>query len=471
MQLPEEFSQCALRLMGQARHERFLRALDQAPTVSIRLNPLKVSPSAVRVAGDDGMVPWCEEGHYLSSRPDFTFDPLLHAGAYYVQEASSMFLHRVLRSHVSRPVMALDLCAAPGGKSTVARSVLPPGSLLFCNEPMRDRSRILAENMMKWGHADVVVTNDYPKAYRESRLLFDLIVADVPCSGEGMFRKDPASVGEWSVRRVNECAQLQREIVADAWSCLRPGGLLVYSTCTFNAQEDEENVSWIVNHLGAEPLTVDVDPQWQVTGSLSGDLPVYRFIPGYTRGEGLFMALLRKPLGGEESGKRPRELRHSRDEKAARSIPLPTHWLQADEEMRFLWEGDTLRAIPQRWWSVYRQASERLHVLHAGVTLANRKGRDLLPHPSLALSSLLSPEAFPSVELTWPQAVAFLRKEALQLPGDTPRGIVLLTYEGLPLGFAKNVGSRANNLYPTEWRVKSTHLPSAAPQVLCRPCP
>lgn len=455
--------------MGQVRYDRFLHALGEPPTVAIRLNRAKLPADEAKVEDSEGRVPWCEDAWYLGSRPDFTFDPMLHAGVYYVQEASSMFLHRVLRQYVSRPVVALDLCAAPGGKSTVARSALPQGSLLFCNEPMRDRSRILAENMMKWGHPDVVVTNDFPKAYRESGLTFDVIVADVPCSGEGMFRKDPDSIAEWSRQHVFDCAKLQREIVSDAWRCLRPGGLLVYSTCTFNAQEDEENVGWMIDELGAEPLSVDVEADWNVTGSLAGDFPVYRFIPGYTRGEGLFMAALRKPGEGSGEEKLPRKARNSRREKPEKPFPVPANWLRADEEMAFSLEGDTLRAIPQRWQSHYRQARGRLRVLHAGITMGTLKGRDVLPHQSLALSTLLNREAFPAVDLTWQQAVAYLRKEAFPLPDGTPRGVTLLTYGRQPLGFAKNIGPRANNLYPQEWRVKSTHLPPAAPQVVTLP--
>lgn len=455
--------------MGQVRYDRFLHALGEPPTVAIRLNRAKLPAGEAKVEDSEGRVPWCEDAWYLGSRPDFTFDPMLHAGVYYVQEASSMFLHRVLRQYVSRPVVALDLCAAPGGKSTVARSALPQGSLLFCNEPMRDRSRILAENMMKWGHPDVVVTNDFPKAYRESGLTFDVIVADVPCSGEGMFRKDPDSIAEWSRQHVFDCAKLQREIVSDAWRCLRPGGLLVYSTCTFNAQEDEENVGWMIDELGAEPLAVDVEADWNVTGSLAGDFPVYRFIPGYTRGEGLFMAALRKPGEGGGEEKLPRKARNSRREKPEKPFPVPANWLRADEEMAFSLEGDTLRAIPQRWQSHYRQARGRLRVLHAGITMGTLKGRDVLPHQSLALSTLLNREAFPAVDLTWQQAVAYLRKEAFPLPDGTPRGVTLLTYGRQPLGFAKNIGPRANNLYPQEWRVKSTHLPPTAPQVVTLP--
>ena len=276
-------------------------SLDCPSPVSIRLNPFKtgtISPSDIAEAlGAEGIepVPWCNGGFYLPQRPSFTFDPLFHAGAYYVQEASSMFLDFVLRQLVSEPVTMLDLCAAPGGKSTCALAALPKGSVLYSNEPVKNRASILTENVIKFGHPDITVTNNYAQDYLKAKITFDIILTDVPCSGEGMFRKDPNAVNEWSMQNVESCWKLQRSIVGDIWQCLRPGGILIYSTCTFNAKEDEDNVSWIVDELGAEPVMLEgVRKEWNITGALKGSLPVYRFIPGKTRGEGLFLAVLRK---------------------------------------------------------------------------------------------------------------------------------------------------------------------------------
>lgn len=376
-----------------------------------------------------------------------------------------MFLDRVLRQYVTNPVQMLDLCAAPGGKSTLARAVLQEGSLLFCNEPIRLRAQILSENLQKWGHPDVVVTNNYPKDYREAGLMFDVILADVPCSGEGMFRKDPDSVREWSRQNVFKCAQLQREIISEIWHCLRPGGLLIYSTCTYNAHEDEENVTWIREELGAEALPVDIDAAWAVTGSLVGENPVYRFIPGHTRGEGLFMAVLRK-AGDEEAPKK--EKARGRERRGGKPLDGDTTWIAHNQPIACLGEGDVYRAIPVRWLALYQQACKSLHVLHAGVKLGTFKGKNLIPDQCLALSILLNKEAFPSVEVTYGQAIAYLRKEAVVLPADTPRGFVLLTYQEKPLGFVKNIGNRSNNLYPQEWKIKSAHVPDKAPVILLR---
>ena len=326
MTLPEDFIRETRLLMGEERFNRFLGAFDEEAPTSIRINRRKVdggnhnsplgSPLATEGTQEFSIlnsqfekVPWCPEGFYLSGRPQFTFDPLFHAGCYYVQEAASMFITHVLRSlsnlipHSSFliPRNVLDLCAAPGGKSTAMRTVLPEGSILVSNEPIPTRAQILLENITKWDWPDCIVTNNYPRDFRKAKMTFDLILCDVPCSGEGMFRKDPATISEWSLQNVEKCWRLQRDIVADAWECLNPGGLLIYSTCTYNIKENEENVRWILETYDAEALTIPTDPSWNITGSLlpGFDAPVYRFIPGITRSEGLFMCVLRK-FGGTE---------------------------------------------------------------------------------------------------------------------------------------------------------------------------
>jgi 16S rRNA (cytosine1407-C5)-methyltransferase len=457
MNLPESFKRYTSELMGDSLYRRMTAALDEEPPVSVRTNQLKGDKTPI--GGEQ--VGWCPYGHYLSGRPAFTFDPLLHAGCYYVQEASSMFLHHVIKEHVTAPVRMLDLCAAPGGKSTVAVGALPQGSMLFSNEPVGLRAQILAENMMKWGSPNVVVTNSYPADYARSGLLFDVILCDVPCSGEGMFRKDAGAVAEWSVQNVEKCRQLQRTIVADAWQCLTSGGLLVYSTCTFNAHENEENVQWICSELGAEVLTVSVDEGWGITGSLLPGFskPVYRFIPGMTRGEGLFMAVLRK-TGDQQHCQRAAKRKGTKQTKVA-AKGMGTQWLANAEDFVTVVNGDSVVALPKALADMYQTACQSLRVIYAGVGLGTVKGRDLVPSQSLALSVSLRHDAFPRVELDYATAISYLRHEAMAtLPETTPRGFVLATYGGLPLGFMKNLGNRANNLYPQEWRIKSSHTPT-----------
>ncbi|WP_277069760.1 methyltransferase RsmF C-terminal domain-like protein [Prevotella corporis] len=427
MNLPKEFETYTRKLFGEERYVLFLKGLDQDSPTSIRLNTFKLKENeSISETLIPQQIPWCKEGYYLNERPNFTFDPLLHAGIYYVQEASSMFLSHVLRQLIKHPVMMLDLCAAPGGKTTCARTAIPGGSLLFSNEPIGKRAQILAENIQKFGHPDIVVTNNYPRDYKKTKLVFDVIIADVPCSGEGMFRKDAQAIEEWSLQNVEKCCQLQRSIITDIWDNLRPGGILVYSTCTFNAHENEENVAWILNHYDAELIEIPVEKEWNITSSLIGNplndgrkFPVYRFIPGLTKGEGLFMAVIRK-AGDNENLNNPNDIRSDK---------------------------------------IVAEANKRLKVLVHGVKKNIEKGKNIIPDHSLALSIVGNKGKFPAIEIDYSTSISYLRHEAIVLPPDSPKGIVTLQYRGVPIGFAKNLGSRANNLYPQEWRIKSSHIP------------
>lgn len=396
-QLPIDFTDMARRTMGEERFDCYLKAFETDAPVSIRLNPEK----AKELTADGERVPWCRNAYYLPQRPNFTYDPLLHAGCYYVQEAGSMFLDTVMQQWVpDAPVVMIDFCAAPGGKSLLARTALAAGSVMFSNEPMRNRANILAENVVKWGYADHFVTNNFPRDYRRAKMIADVVLCDVPCSGEGMFRKDEATIREWSMQNVEKCARLQREIVADAWSCLADGGLFIYSTCTFNTHEDEENIQWMMDELGAEVLPVKVDAAWNITGSLLDGFsqPVYRFIPGISKGEGLFLCVLRK--GGA--------------------------WQQ----------GHSLKSL--------RKSQQNLNIIYC-------------------------PKAQPDmvkVEVNYQQAMAYLRHEAITLGADVPRGMVGICFEGHLLGLAKNIGNRANNLYPKEWKIRTTYIPNEYETIL-----
>ncbi len=449
MILNEDFEARTRALFGEERYRRFASALDEEPVVSVRLNNRK--PFA-NISGEP--VSWAPEGYYLSTRPVFTADPLFHAGCYYVQEASSMFLAQVIEQYVNEPVRALDLCAAPGGKTTHLLQRLPVGSLLVSNEPMPLRAQVLAENVIKWGSANAVVTKNEPADFAPFKNFFDLIVVDAPCSGEGMFRKDSFAVEQWSESVVRQCASRQKEILTDIWGCLRPGGLLVYSTCTFNASEDEECVQWIVNELGAEPLAVQVDVSWGITGSLAdAALPVYRFIPGFTRGEGLFLAVLRKEGDAPVALPRPAKMQPA----AAKMRTEAAKWLKNPADFDIMMQGETITALPREHSAVIMALQQKLRVLHAGVPLATVKNNKLLPLHQLAMSEALQCNAFQCIEVAREQALAYLHREALAFP-DAPIGHLLLMYGGAPIGFVKNVGNRANNLYPAEWRIRKNPM-------------
>ena len=450
MKLNEEFEVRTRALFGEERYTRFLSALGEEPVVSVRRNNNKPLSSFEGVA-----VPWApEEGVYLASRPVFTADPLFHAGCYYVQEASSMFLGQVVGQFVKEPVRALDLCAAPGGKSTHLLQALPQGSLLVSNELIPQRAQILAENVTKWGSPSSVVTKNAPADFSSFRNFFDLIVVDAPCSGEGMFRKDDFAVEQWSPAVVKQCVQTQEEILEDIWGSLRPGGLLVYGTCTFNADENENRVAWIAEELGADPLLVNIDASWGITGSLTKEgLPVYRFIPGYTRGEGLFMAVLRKK--GDEPLAQPRAAKLQ--PAVAKLKKELSAWLKNPEAYNIVMQGDNVVALPLEHASVIASLQQKLKVLHAGIPLATIKNNKVIPTHAVAMSCELDASAFTCVELEREQALAYLHRETLNLP-SAPMGYILLTYKGAVLGFVKNVGNRANNMYPQEWRIRKNPM-------------
>lgn len=469
--LPSEFIQQMENLLGKPEADHLMEALQQNAPTSIRLNPLKqVTPSDVPLYINK--VAWCEEGRYLSERPSFTFDPLFHVGCYYVQEASSMFLQQAIHQYVHEPVVALDLCAAPGGKSTLLRTALPTGSVLISNEIMRQRAQVLAENMVKWGHPEVLVTNNAPVEFADCEHLFDVIVADVPCSGEGMFRKDDEAIACWTPDNVQMCAERQRGIITDVWNTLRPGGLLIYSTCTYNSEEDERNVAWLVNEYSAEVLPLEVPVGAEVEGNQLGHkYPVYHFYPHKIEGEGFFLAMLRKP---DEIGYRPFHMpdistfEKEKKKKDKRHAALPIRdilkvvqpWVLSPESYYWLVNEESVRALPLSIATFYFWAQKHgLKLLEAGILVATLKGTDPMPNHHLAMSAAFNVTAFPQQEVSYAQAVAYLRKETITLPSDVPKGYVILMYRNQPIGFVKNLGNRANNLYPQEWRIRSSYIP------------
>ena len=422
--LPPDFESYTRSLLGENLFSAFTKGMEEEAPVSIRLNPFKCKDGEYKVVDADKRVEWCPNGYYLRKRPNFTFDPFLHAGLYYVQEASSMFIDYAIREILQRMgdkseqgLTVLDLCAAPGGKSTCTMSALPKGSLLYSNEPIRNRANILNENIQKFGNPDIIVTNCYARDYARSGMKFDIILTDVPCSGEGMFRKDAGAIAEWSTKKVEQCAELQREIVSDIWSCLKPDGYLIYSTCTLNAHENEENIEWIAHTFDAEHFDLLVEPdQWGIITNLSEEykhnfhFPFYRFMPGRTRGEGLFVSVLQKHDGRYEDSLPNVERKKNSNKKGASRTLVPTY-----------------------------------------------------PRTIEGISPSIPSSPSTKTSLSYSQAIAYLRGEAIVLPPDTPRGIIDVTFEGATLGKVKNIGNRANNLYPKEWRIKSTYIPDYEP--------
>lgn len=439
--LPLPFIDSLKLSMGEECAASIIAALDTQPPTSIRINPSKVTSPYDELDlpfDKESLSPLSRYGYFLKERPSFTMDPMLHQGAYYVQEASSMSLEvaDTLLGSFGRPLKVLDLCAAPGGKSTHLLSLLrnTPNSFLVSNEVIRSRATVLAENIAKWGASNVVVTNNDPSDFSSLPSYFDVVAVDAPCSGEGMFRKDHNAREEWSEENVSLCAVRQRRILSDIWPSLKEGGLLLYSTCTFNKSENDENVEWMINEFHAEALVVQ------------------RFFPGNKGcGEGFFMAILRKGDAGQEEAS-GRGAGSSKNIRPMAQYKKPCPFVR--DGFRLYLKGELLKAYPEKVCDEMLYAESKLKSIQSGVAVAALKGDTLVPEADLALSDAIAPEAFPIVEISKEEAVKFLSKEPLVFGADVPKGYILLKYRKLPLGFVKNIGNRSNNLWPVNWRIR-----------------
>lgn len=440
MNLPEKFVSRTIHLIGNEFHD-LEKALEEVAPTSIRVNEkMEYQPS-------DEQVAWCEKGYYLKERPLFTADPLFHSGVYYVQEASSMFLYQAVKQHFPNAQTVLDLCAAPGGKSTLLTQALPESSLLVSNEIVRSRAYILAENLMKWGNPNVVVTNNDPKDFAGLKGFFDAVVVDAPCSGEGMFRKDAGAIQEWSEYNVTLCAARQRDILTSVWDTLKTDGILVYSTCTFNREENEENVRWVCEELGAEMLSMDLKGNQDITATDFG----YRFYPHKTKGEGFFLTVLRKNslIGSTKKNQRF----DKKNIKIVTKSTVSTFSLLQSERWMVTQEDNLIKGYYKERLNDLLMLKKQLKCMHSGILLGEQKGTDFIPAQCLALSKKLDKENIETVEVDYKTAISFLRKDAIILP-ESPKGYVLVCYKGQALGWVKNLGNRTNNMYPQEWRIR-----------------
>jgi 16S rRNA C967 or C1407 C5-methylase (RsmB/RsmF family)/NOL1/NOP2/fmu family ribosome biogenesis protein len=439
MKFPALFVERTTDLLGD-EYPDFEQALQGSSPVSVRVNNKKADffPS-------DRKVSWCDDGYYLNERPLFTADPLFHAGVYYVQEASSMFLQQIVQTYFHQAETVLDLCAAPGGKTTLLAQNLPEDTLLVSNEINRSRAMILAENVVKWGNSNVIVTNESPDSFKKLPGFFDAIVVDAPCSGEGMFRKDPGAIDEWSLQNVQQCVIRQKSILEDVWDSLKPDGILVYSTCTYNHEENEENIQWVCEQLGAELIRPDID---KFEGIVRSDYGC-RFYPHKIEGEGFFISVVRKTDNDTHHSR----LRNEKNQfKICKSTDYPDMLLKP-ENFELVEVDQQIIAYQKKNISTSLQIKKLLHCLINGVVLFDMKGKDVIPNHQFALSKIINKAAFNQVELDLPVAISFLRRENIFLP-DAPKGYLLVTFQNQALGWVKNLGNRCNNLYPQHWRIR-----------------
>jgi NOL1/NOP2/sun family putative RNA methylase len=425
---------------------------------SIRFNPVKFSVFSQQYATESlelpiaNAVPWCPYGQYLSKRPSFTFDPLFHAGLYYVQEASSMFLWQVLQQTIgghTTGLKILDLCAAPGGKSTLLASYFDEG-LVVANEVIKSRANILVENITKWGYPNTVVTNNDPSHFQRLPNYFDVMVVDAPCSGSGLFRKDADAINEWSEEAVILCSQRQQRILADAYACIKQNGLLIYSTCSYSPQEDEEILDWLMDNFQLSSISFKLSDDWNIIETVSPKHKAfgYRFYPGKVKGEGFFIAAFTKQDGGLSFTPNNKLPPLSKAEER-----VWQDWLNKPEQCYLFKQKDAAMAIPAAWQEEVAFLQKQLYIRSAGTLLGNIKGKDIIPNASLALSTVLS-EQVAGTNFTKEQAIQYLQKKDIAIDIHTlHKGWQLAAYCGLPLGWMKVLPNRINNYYPAEWRI------------------
>ncbi len=525
MVLPEEFKNLAEASIGKEAFACFCNQFEQQKgngVTSIRLNPLKLcnpaysseteAPDTNNIVPfkEAASVPWCSNGYYLAERPVFTLDPLFHCGAYYVQEASSMYMelaaaaieqawnnslpdsssNNISGKFFDNAINALDLCAAPGGKSTHLHSLLGADSLLVSNEVIKSRATILADNIAKWGADNVVVTNNDPADFKAFNEYFHLVVVDAPCSGEGLFIKEPQAIGEWSLANVNLCAQRQQRILSDIWHALKPGGFLIYSTCTYNKYENDGNLNFLKTELGAEIIDIPLPDSLKSSAVIGPETADNRsilktasggiqFVPGLVEGEGQFMAVVRKPMDENYESffefatsiypstkeRKSKENRNSFAKGGKKNQDFfvsekDCNYLSGEKYVLTL-NGDLVKGYRKELYQRIKFIESNLKCVLSGIAVANQKGKDYIPHADLALQQSFGqmvaegslPSKIAAIEVCKEDALKFLAKEPLVLK-DAPLGYILLTYNGLGLGFLKNIGNRTNNLLPMARRIR-----------------
>ena len=456
MRLPEQFISRMQRELGVAEAEALCAALETEPSTSVRLNPAKMAEQK----WGGGRVAWSDYGYLLGERPAFTLDPDFHAGAYYVQEASSQFAGYIVSMAVGgaeacKGQRVLDMCAAPGGKSTHYATLVGERGLVVANEINRSRAAVLADNARKWGLGNMVVTCNDSARVADFEEWFDVVAVDAPCSGEGMFRKSDEACEQWSEANVAMCAERQWEILQNAFRSLKPGGVLLYSTCTFNRTEDEDVVGRACEEFGDELLAVDDIPigdDWGVVTGREGVFQTFRFFPHRLTGEGMFMAVARKAGLATSRRRMPKARRKVMEAVDKRTAQELSRWVKESEQMRFFAAGDTLYGCRAEHYDEVEALAGTLAVIYSGVAMGQVFKGKLKPDGALALYAGVNHDAVACCEVDEQEALKFLRKQDMDA-AQFSEGVNMVLYGGRPLGFVKRVGARVNNMYPNSLRI------------------
>jgi 16S rRNA C967 or C1407 C5-methylase (RsmB/RsmF family)/NOL1/NOP2/fmu family ribosome biogenesis protein len=447
VKLPEKLIESLQQLPGFNKNQ-FIHIHDSGLQVtSIRMNPAKSTGRfGNKPIQPSERVPWTDSGYYLKERPSFTFDPLFHAGCYYVQDASSMLLEEAIKQTVdlSKPLKVLDLCAAPGGKSTHLQSLISKESLLVSNEVIRARANILKDNIIKWGSDNVVVTNNDPSDFAKLENYFDLVVIDAPCSGSGLFRREPEAIDEWSEANVQLCSQRQQRILADIWPALKEGGILIYSTCSYSSEEDEEIVNWLTREFPIHYSPLSIHDDWGIVDTGKG----YRCWPDKVKGEGFFLAAFEKVEQNAESVRKKIRVRKERVDK--RELELVSRWVKTNEH-QLVKNDNQVYAWPNTLAEEMDLLLNSLRVLYSGVDVGELMRDKFIPHHALALSNLLNQDVV-RWEVDLPTAIAYLQRHDIHSDSST-KGWQIVCFSQQPLGWVNVLPKRVNNYYPKSLRI------------------
>jgi len=435
------------KLLSEEELSRLESSLSELPVTSVRVNPAKINDHSY-----SEKVPWCENGYYLNERPVFTLDPQFHGGAYYVQEASSMFLHSVMKQITDndKKYNVLDICAAPGGKTTLISSILPGGSLLVANEVIKNRAVILKENIVKWGCTNTVITNNEAEDFQKLPHFFDIIVIDAPCSGEGLIRKDKNAIDEWNEENVQMCADRQKKIFEEIWETLMPGGILIYSTCTFNTKENEENLKWLAENKNVKNVDLEIPDAWNIFITETNGIKGYRFFPHKIKGEGFFISVMQKPEGEIIQAKKLKKyFFHPAPEKIKKEI---SEWVKQSGSKKIILQKEMIGCIENEIYDRVEHVVQNLKPVYSFLPVAEIKGKDLIPAHELAFSVTCNNQAFSVISVEKETALNFLRKDELKI--ERENGWHLIQFNEINLGWIKKIGNRINNYYPLEWRIR-----------------
>jgi 16S rRNA C967 or C1407 C5-methylase (RsmB/RsmF family)/NOL1/NOP2/fmu family ribosome biogenesis protein len=440
--LPQKFTQRIQQQLLEAT-PAFNEALLQPAPTSIRINNKKIFKELPYEK-----VPWSQAGYYLNHRPLFVFDPLWHSGAYYVQEASSMLVATVFKQLYAETdnINVLDLCAAPGGKTTLLASLLSENSLLVANEVIAARNSLLRENITRWGASNTVVTQNDAHDFQKVPAFFNAIFIDAPCSGEGLFRKEPEAVNEWSEANLALCAARQKRIVADVLPALKQGGYLIYSTCTYNPEENEVQIKNLIAEHDLVPIKISFNPEWGIVEDENFGLHCY---PHKVKGEGFFINVLQKVNAENEPATRLKNKLNIISTAERNKLDV---LLQAPENFEWINHKETFHFFPNEKVNLFNQLLQSLHIKMFGTAAAQIKQYDIIPQHDLALATSFNKNAFNRINVTNTEALKFLRKDNFEAAAS--QGWNIIQYNNVPLGFIKANQHRINNYYPVEWRIR-----------------